>query len=206
MLIGGLTLIDIAIQQALRVGLYDVIIVSTDDPDVKYIASKYAVVIDDRDPELTGGHAPLIAVIRNLILKFNWPEDAVVSLQVVTNPLRIDADIVDGLRLFEDSDRRRTLVSVCEVDYPIEMTWKLDGEGHLYSPFELTTTRKQDFTPSYRWNDALVIDLARNFLLADRKLFGKHPLPYFMPPERSLYIDYEWQADLIRKVFVPNNN
>jgi CMP-N,N'-diacetyllegionaminic acid synthase len=199
-MIGGVSLIERAVQQAIRTGLYDKVIVSSDDPEILNLVRRFPVLIDERMVFLAGDNAPLIAVLTNLICKYGIPADAVVSLLVVTNPLRTDQDIKDAHKVFEASDRQNTLVSVCEVDYPVEMTWKLNNNLLLSPSFDTPTTRKQDFSPSYRWNDAIVIDTAGNFISEDRKLFGSSPLPFFMPPKRSLYIDYSWQMDLIQLI------
>lgn len=199
-IVGGLSLIERAIQQALRVSLYDTIIVSTDSETIMDSMSKYPVTIVDRRPTLATANAPLIAVIADLLTVNQLPASTDVALLLVTNPLRNDSDIIEAHERFDTSDRSSTLVSVCVVDYPIEMTWRLGVDGLLHSSSHLTTTRKQDFQLSYRFNDAIVIDTSRNFLTEGRTLFGTTPLPFKMPPERSLCIDYPWQLELTRRI------
>lgn len=197
-IIGGISLAERAIQQAIRTNLYDKVIVSSDDPVVLSICSRYPVTIDVRTSELADSRASLIAVLAKIIQTHNIPLNAMVTLLQVTNPLRTDDDIKKGQKIFESSDRLNTLVSVCELEYPVELTWNIDENGILFSRFDALTTRKQDFLPSYRYNDAIVIDVAANFLVEGRKLFGRSPLPFYMPPERSFCIDYPWQLEIIR--------
>jgi len=197
-IVAGISLIERAIKQAIRTDLYDKIIVSSDDPVVWSTCLEYPVTIDERAPELADPHSPLIAVLAYTIHKYNIPLDATVALLQVTNPLRTDEDIRKAHNIFESSSRHNTLVSVCELEYPVELTWNIDKKNMLFSRFEAHTTRKQDFPPSYRYNDAIVIDMATNFISEDRKLFGASPLPFQMPPERSFCIDYPWQFEIIR--------
>lgn len=205
-IVDGLSLVERAVRQTLRVSLYDEIIVSSDDEAVLESVKEYPVIVNERKPSLGGDKAPIVAVIADLINAYEIPPDAIASLLVVTAPLREDADIVEAHKVFEDSNQLRSLVSVCEVDYPVEMTWRKKEDGSLYSPFEISTTRKQDFQPSYRWNDAIIIDVASSFLVEGRNLFGDNPIPFEMPPERSICIDYNWQLELIRKIIEKNGD
>lgn len=203
-IINGLPLVEIAIKQAIRTGLFDKIIVSSNDPDVIEIANKYKVTVDCRDEELSGSKSPLIDMIRALINKYYLDDNNSISLLVVTNPLRSDEDIGNALNLFDKHEQQKGVVSVAEIEYPIEMAFEIDSESQLNSKFKNKTTRKQDFSTSYRWNDAIIIDSVKNWKDKNRKLFVDGSIPYVMPPERSFYIDYPWQLDIIKMLMESN--
>lgn len=196
----GRPLVAHTIEQAMDAGIFDRIMVSTDDPEVIEIASAYNVVIDERDASLATDIVPLIDVIRNLILKYNWADDWLVSLLQVTAPLRTVDDIQKAYNLFRNSDNSNAVVSVTLNESPVQLAWFIHKE-HLKPYFDKkkqSSTRKQDYEPTYRWNDAVIFDLVKNFMNPDRTLFGKSPIPYIMPPERSINIDYEFQLKLVK--------
>lgn len=199
--IGNETLVDLTIQQALISNIFDEVILSSDDPAVLGIGKKYNIKLDDRDKLLSDDITPLITVIQYIIKEYGLPRDASLFLLQVTNPLRKIKDILGVDLLFHEKvNKGNTVVTVCKNEYPIELLWKINDVGNLERLKNVTSTRKQDFHSTYKWNDACVVDSVENFNIPKRLLFGECPTPYIMPPERSIYIDYEWQFKLIEKL------
>jgi CMP-N-acetylneuraminic acid synthetase len=195
----GKPMVAHTIEQALESKIFNEIIVTSDDPKVVEIARNYPVFIDDRDAPLATDNAPLIDLMRSLIKKYNFNDDSILCLLLVTGPLREVRDISNAFELFLATDKKDSVVSVTENENPVEMTWRIvDGRLFPLLPSENKTTRKQDFKKSLRYNDALIFDLAKNFMDPDRNLFGKSPVPYIMPPERSINIDYEFQLKIVQ--------
>ena len=195
----GKSMVAHTIEQSLASQIFDRIIVSSDAQEVLDITKQYPVDIDNRDSSLATDNAPLVDLIRNIITKYNLDDKCVVCLLLVTGPLRTIEDISVAFDLFLASDQKESVVSVTANENPVEMSWRM-VDGHL-EPFlqtKLKTTRKQDFAQSFRYNDAVIFDLAENFMDPDRNLFGKSPVPYIMPPERSINIDYEFQLKLVQ--------
>ena len=188
------------IEQAMSSEIFDKIIVTTDDVHVVDIAKQYAVEIDNRDTSLATDNAPLIDVIRNIITKYNIDNQSVICLLLVTGPLRTIEDIRQAYELFLRTDMQESVVSVTENENPVEMSWRMK-DGHLRPLFtENKTTRKQNFEKSYRYNDAVIFDLAINFQNPDRNRYGKASVPFIMPPERSINSDYEFQLKLAQLI------
>ena len=195
----GKSMVAHTIEQSLASKIFDSIIVSSDDQEVIDIAKQYPVDIDNRDSSLATDNAPLIDLIRNIITKYNLNDKCVVCLLLVTGPLRTIEDISMAFDLFLATDKKESVVSVTANENPVEMSWRMvDGHLEPFLPTKLKTTRKQDFAQSFRYNDAVIFDLAKNFMDPDRNLFGKSPVPYIMPPERSINIDYEFQLKLVQ--------
>ena len=142
----------------------------------------------------------LIGVVRQTIPDLNLNEDDVLTLLLVTCPLREPWDIVEGLRLFKKNDCYHTVVSVKKNENPIQMAFQIDGGGHLEPVFSYDfaqSTRKQDHNDTYFFNDAFIIDTVKNWMDEYRPhLYGRMPVPYEMPWERSIAIDYEFQLKI----------
>lgn len=194
----GKTLVENTIEQVLESDIFDQCVVTTDDTKIKKIASKYPIIIHNREPQLAGNKATIINVIRNLAKTFNWSHNAVIGLLQVTAPLRIVGDIRNAFQLFKASDHKNAVVSVCMDAHPIHMSWSIDEQNRLIPVFgeEGGSTRKQDYPATYYWNDAVLFDRVGNFFDPKRNLFGKKPIPYVMPGERSVNIDYQYQLTI----------
>ena len=199
-LINGLPLYQRAINTALKSIEFEKIIVTTNDEFIiDNIESNPKVELDIRDEQLSNSTSTLIDVVRGVIIKKKLSKEDVICLMTVTNPLTEYTDIKGGMKLYRDQLKKNTVISVCEMEYPIELTWKLDKTiNKLYNTHNIESTRKQDFTPSYRWNDSFIIDSVESFMDTNRNNFGYNPTPYIMPPERSFFIDYPWQLEIIK--------
>jgi CMP-N,N'-diacetyllegionaminic acid synthase len=206
-LIQGVPLFDITIQQAIRLN-FERVIVSTDDLFIiEYVKKKYCrneVIIHERDDSLSNDFITLLQVIQSIIKKYRLKKYYDLYLIQVTNPLRSDNDIKQAEKLYDLNNKNNSVVSVAEMEYPVETTLILNSENKLQLREKVNTIRKQAFKPSYRWNDGLIIDSVARWLSSERILFGDSPIPYIMPPERSFYIDYPWQLEII-KLLIENN-
>lgn len=206
-LIHNKTLIELCIEQAIRTNLFDKIIFSSDCDRALSIVKKYKnIAIDRRSNELANDTSPLIAVIQHLSSYFNCSDNDIICLLPVTNPLRRDIDIKNGIQKFKEHQNKFTVVSVVKNTYPIELMWR-ESNGILSYAIEscLKSTRKQDFLPTYCWNDAFIIDSSSNFSLPTRTLYGTNSCPYYMAAEHSISIDFEWQITVARSLYNYNN-
>jgi CMP-N-acetylneuraminic acid synthetase len=207
-LINDLSLSQHTMFTAIKSGVFDRVIVSTNDEQIIMESKQIGgVELHLRDEKLSNSTSTMIEVVRNVIKTMGIQKDDVICMLAVTNPLRTIEDIKGGVELYDSLSPKNTVISVFEMEYPIELTWKLDENRNvLVNTHEVLSTRKQDFTPSFRWNDAFVIDSAKDFLDENRNNFGYNPTPYFMPAERSFYIDYPWQLEIIKLLMEKNKN
>ena len=194
-------LITNTIDQAIESNIFDTIFLSSNDLSILDIAKKYnhpnvcTHYRNDKEDQLLG-------VVRQAIPDLGIRADDTVCLLLVTCPLRSVDDIIGAHIVFEDVDRGHTVVSVKKNLNPVQMAFKVDVGGHLEPVFPdefYRSTRKQDHIDTFYYNDAIIFDKAGEFMDYDRpNLYGKMPIPYLMPPERSIAIDYEFQLKMAR--------
>jgi CMP-N-acetylneuraminic acid synthetase len=190
-------LITHTIEQAIESNIFDSIVLSSNDENILDIGKNYPVELDLRSDK----YDRLIDVIRNYITLDAIDGADTLCLLLVTCPLRSVEDIQEAHRLFTQSGKKYTVVSVKENENPIQMSFKIDGGGFLIPmiPDEYKkTTRKQDHQITYFYNDAAIFDLVGRFMDPTRNLFGHNPIPYVMPWERSVSIDYGYQLKIVR--------
>lgn len=196
----GKTLVARTIEQAKECDLFDHIIVSSDDERILSIAKMYEVEIHNRSEMLSSDTAKIIDVIREVIQTRPINMHDVIGVLLTTCPLRAVEDIIGAYEVFIKSGKRKAVVSVKKNENPIQLSWKLVN-GRLKSVFPeeyIKSTRKVDHFDTFSSNDAIIFDLAENFMDPGRNLFGHNPIPYIMPWERSIAIDYEFQLKIVQ--------
>jgi len=188
-------LISHTIRQAQECNFFDRIILSSNDKNILETGKKYRVETHYREDK----YDQLIDVIRHAIPELNVRNEDTFGLLLVTCPLRDIEDIMTAYKIFEETDRKRCIVSVKQNENPVQMAWKSDDCGCLIPvmPKEYyKSTKKQDHYDTYCYNDAIIFDTVESFMDSNRNLFGYAPLAYIMPWERSIAIDYEFQLKI----------
>ena len=196
------TLVAHAIEQAIDSNVFDRIIVTSDDNQIIDIARSYNTVVLERNKLLSSDNATLLDVIRDVIEHESIPVECCIGLLLVTAPLRTVEDIREAYDLYINAESKKSVVSVCSNINPIDLSWKV-SDNCLKPVFPESYNQnisKHFREKTYFFNDACVYDSAERFLKKDRNLFGNMPIPYIMPQERSLFIDYKFQLDLIQSI------
>jgi CMP-N-acetylneuraminic acid synthetase len=188
-------LITHTIEQAKLCNVFDRIILSSNDNAILDMGIRECVETHFRDDK----HDQIIDVIRHAIPEINVNNEDTFGLLLVTCPLRNLKDIREAHKIFEENGRVCSVVSVKKNENPIQMSWRSNEDGDLFPVMEdeyNISTRKQDHYNTYCYNDAIIFDTVKNFMKLERNLFGDTPIPYLMPWERSIAIDYEFQLKI----------
>ncbi len=189
----GKPLIAYSIEAALESGYFDVVMVSTDSEYYSEIAREYGAEVPFfRSPKASSDVASSWDAAEEVLQgyeKMGKYFDTFCFLQP-TSPLRTSYDIEKAYNLYTKTDAK-VIVSVTELDHPIEWCGKLGNDLSLDGFHEnLEGDRRQRYEKSYRLNGAIylfnVMEFKRN-----RSLFRKESYAYIMPQERSVDIDTE---------------
>ncbi len=187
-------LVSHTIEQAKEAGIFDRIILSSDSEKILDIGQMHVAETHLR----TGSHDKIIDVMRSDIPHLNMSDDDVIGLLLVTCPLRIPEDIQNAYDIFQQNERRHTVVSVKKNENPIQLSFKkFDNYLLPVMPSQFNqSTRKQDHEDTYYFNDAIIFDTVDRFRFPVRNLYGERPVAYVMPWERSIAIDYKFQLQI----------
>jgi len=192
-LVNGKPLIYYTIAEALKSKYLGRIIVSTEDEEIAQIAKEYGAEVVARPRELAQDDTPSLPVVQHVIKYLEETEgfspDTIVVLQP-TSPLRTVEDIDEAIQKFWESECD-SVVSVCEVEHPIQWMYRLDGDRlkPLVRGGE-KVTRRQDAPAIYRLNGAVYVT-GRNVIMKQNRILGNDTRAYIMPPARSIDIDSE---------------
>ncbi len=148
----GRPMIGWSIAVALNSGLFDRIVVSTDDDEICEIArAQGAEVPFIRPKHLANDHATTMPVIAHAIDALALSEKDPVCCLYATAPFVHANDLAQGLQLLKSG--ARFAMSVSRFDYPIQRALRRgpDGAVCMMDPTQMLV-RSQDLEPA--WHDA----------------------------------------------------
>jgi len=145
-------MISWSIQAAIDSGLFDRIIVSTDDDEIASIAlSAGAEAPFMRPQELADDHAGTLPVISHAISELGLADDDFVCCLYATAPFVTISELADGLKQLKDG--AKFAISVTRYNYPIQraLSRASDGSVSMMNAKQMHS-RSQDLTDA--WHDA----------------------------------------------------
>lgn len=193
-----------SIEVAKASGLFDHIIVSTDDAEIAEVAQHWGAEIPFMRPaELSNdfaGTTEVIAHATQSVIEQGWPVTAVCCIYATAPFVQID-DLKRGLEALNSGDWAYAF-SVTEFAAPIFRSFKLCANGGVGMFFpEHFLTRSQDLPTAF--HDAGQFYWGRPAAWIERKpLFDQHSVPVIIPRWRVQDIDTmdDWiRAELIYK-------
>jgi pseudaminic acid cytidylyltransferase len=148
----GRPMIAYAIDAARQAGVFDHVVVSTDDAEIAAIARAAGAELPFvRPAELADDHTPTVPVVAHAIrscLALGWAVEQVCCIYPGV-PLIRAADLLDALRLLEDEGTDYAF-PVTPFPSPIQRALRRHSDGTT-RPFhpEHANTRTQDLEPAY---------------------------------------------------------
>lgn len=198
----GKPLVQWAIEQAEQSGLFDRIVVSTEDPEIADVARRLGPYVpflrsDNLADDTTDVGSVILNVVRELEARGEIYDT--VGILLATSPLRIAADIIEAYKMF-DACQEPNLMSVTPFEHCPFWVQVLNANGRLEPYFpELYETKRQHLPEAYRPNGAIhIIDIA--WLKTAPSYTAQPMIGYVMPRERSIDIDN--MQDLIEAEFL----
>ena len=210
--LAGKPLIAYTIKAAKESGVFDRVILSTDDEKIAEVARLHGCEVPFMRPaELAKDDTPTMPVIRHALdwLKVNekYEPEAVMILQP-TSPLRRDFHIREAVGLFIKSGADSVLgVSEMPVHFSPHRAMVVDEKGGLKlfngNPVRKRIVPRQALPTTY-WNNTSIYLLKTHFIFdeAEPNFFGEHVQPYIMNSKYAVDIDEpeDWaEAETILK-------
>lgn len=200
----GKPMIAHSIECALSSGVFDRVIVSTDDAEIADVARRFGAEVPFvRPPELSNDHAGTTAVVGHAV---GWLQTEGVKISAAcciyaTAPFVRASDLRQALQVLEDGEWLYVL-GVTSFAFPIFRSVRMDAEGRIEMFFpEHFSTRSQDLPEAlhdsgqFYWGrpDAWV---------SSKRIFDRHSTAIVIPRWRVQDIDTEedWErAEMISR-------
>jgi len=199
-----------AIDVAKSCGLFDHIVVSTDDEEIAAIAKQYGAEVPFvRPAELSDDYTPTVPVIAHAITEcqtLGWPIDKVCCIYPCV-PFLQASDLVNALSLLE-MKATGYVFTITEFPSAIQRALRQLPSGSM-EPFysQYTSTRTQDLEPAYYDAGQFYWGFAQTWI--EKKTLHKYGVGLVIPSLRVVDIDTkeDWQrAELMYAVFSDANN
>ncbi len=197
--LAGKPLIAYTIEVAHASGIFDRVIISTDDEKIAEAAKAYGCEVPFMRPtELAADATPHISVLQHAVKSLrdieNYMPDMVMILQP-TAPFRTAKHIKESVALMETSGAD-SVVSVSEVPGHHHPQWQFTvGEDNRMAiftgePFSQIVRRRQDLSKTYTRNGAIYcFKTELLFHPSAPNFYGDHVAAYVMKPQESVNID-----------------
>ncbi|MBU1659451.1 pseudaminic acid cytidylyltransferase [bacterium] len=196
----GKPLIAYSIEAALRSGLFERVIVSTDDEEIAKVARRYGAQVPFMRPDaLADDFTGTDAVTAHALhwLKENAQHYDFVCTIYATAPLLDEKYLIQGLQMLKNSDAINAF-SCTSMPFPIQRTFKITQEGRCEMFFpQHYHTRSQDLEEAYQ--DAGQFYWSKIGKSSD-VIFSSESIPIVLP--RHLVQDIDTQEDWKRAEFM----
>lgn len=192
-LFAGRPIIAYSIEAALGSGLFERVMVSTDDMEIAEVALTYGAEIPFMRPSsLADAHTGTHAVVRQAVqwhLDHGQPVEHACCIYA-TAPFVRAPDLSDAYKMLVDSDKS-FVFSVTQFDFPVQRALSVNTRGEVNALYpQYRETRSQDLEST--WHDAgqFYWGTAKAWL-DDDVLFSPVSLGYTLPSHRVQDIDSE---------------
>jgi len=199
----GKPLISWSIEAAKNSKYIDDIIVTSDDKEILKIAKQHNIISQKRPTKLASDTATSFDTVKH-VLENNKKYDYFILLQP-TSPLRTTKHIDEAIELLLQK-KANNVISMCEVEHPVQWNTKLD-KNHCLDKFikNINTKQSQEQDVHYRLNGAIYIIKTKVFLKEKSFFSKKKSFAYLMSQESSIDIDHQLDFDIAKIVLKRTN-
>jgi pseudaminic acid cytidylyltransferase len=202
-LFNGEPMIVGSIRAALKSGLFDQVLVSTDDEEIAAVARAHGAQVPFMRPtELADDFTGTAAVIEHAVRALEEQGQAYdfACCIYATAPLLQLRYLREGLLTLEQHPDKSFAFSLCSFGFPVQRALTLDSDGALTALYpEYRNTRSQDLPAAYQ--DAGQFYWGRSDAwLGGIPLYSEQSLPVMLP--RHLVQDIDTEEDWRRAEFL----
>jgi CMP-N-acetylneuraminic acid synthetase len=198
--LAGLPLIAWTIRTAVAAGVFESVLVSTDDAEIAEIAIRYGASVPWLRPdELSTDTATSVDVVLHALSKYESEQVKFKSVMLLqpTSPFRSVETIRRAIKLHEQAGHP-PVVSLCSAKAHPAWCFLIDSEGRMsaYTGNDVRPSRAQDLLPAYQLNGSIYLATADD-LRNERSFIGFRTQALLVTkPEESLDIDDAWDWQL----------
>ena len=187
--INGRSLVDRTVTFAVESGLFDRVIISTDNTEYALPDGCDDAKILIRSDENSGEHAVAAGVIAEVLTREGISDDLVFYLQP-TSPLRRVEDVSSALRMLEAG--ANNVITVTELPAPLDWCFSDACEASFQNFMSsMHNKRSQDLPRSFYLNGLLFAFRASKFLATGTHLYSEGAAYLEVPLDRAVDIDTE---------------
>ena len=195
----GVPMIVRSIRTALDSGLFEQVVVSTDDAEIAELALAHGAQVPFLRPaeladDFTGTAAVIVHALQQL------PAFDYACCVYATAPLLQARFLSEGFELLQQHPQKSFAFSVCSFGFPVQRALTLDGQGALTALYpEFRNTRSQDLPEAFQDAGQFYWGRSEAWLRGD-VLYSPASLPVLLP--RHLVQDIDTLEDWKRAEYL----
>jgi len=211
----GKPIIAYSIEAAINSGVFDRVIVSTDDQDIAEVSKKYGAEIPFIRPDnLADDHTGTNDVVVHAIKALEAEGETIgyACCIYATAPFLQTQFIQRGLAELKAADNKNYAFSVCKFNYPVQRSFTIETSARnvtLLQP-ESIGARSQDLPEVFHDAGQFYWGVAQDFTnVKDKGMFSRFAIPIVLPSYLVQDIDDEedWRrAEYMYQAFVLDKN
>ena len=199
--LNGIPLIGYTINAALQSGVFDEVIVSTEDKEIKDVALLLGAIVDDRPKHMAGDKVTKVQVVKDYLERNSQLQknDTITAL-LPTCPFRTADHLKKAFELFtKDKNEMPFLIGVTEYEFPIQLALSRTESTFVEMTFEdgYDITRSQNIEKRYHPNGAMYMATVDAFI-KNGTFFNQKMNTYKMSAIHSYDIDYPYQFEIAK--------
>lgn len=199
--INGKPLICYTIEFAIKYKIFDKIFISTDNSEIKKIASKYPVEIINRPRKYATDNSAEIDAWKhslNYLIKKNYHFNKMIILPV-TSPFKSIIDIKKALKIY--NNKTDIVISITETNrHPaFNMVQIINKYAYLASNTKKKYFNRQQTNPVYDMTTLFYL-INPKFLFKNNHIFEGNVKYVVIPKSRSLDIDDEYDLKIAKLI------
>jgi len=192
-------MISYPLNVAVDSGLFDRIHVSTDDPEILSVASRYGAFDSfPRPSSLSGDHAPLMPVFKWILEEYRKRGENfdAVALLMATSVLLKAEDLAKAIDAYSRNHGTKTILSIAPYPAPVEWAFTKGDDNSLTArEIDAMAMRSQDLPES--WYDAGMFCIMNAGRILSSSGAGIDVNYVGIPIEKWRAIDIEEEEDLV---------
>ena len=198
LLLNGEPLLSYSIRAAVDSGVFDEVIVSTEDAEIKELALKEGAKVDDRPEHMAGDTVTKVQVVKEYLERnTHLNEDDIITALLPTCPFRTSNHVREAFNVFRENIDLPFLIGVTDYEFPIQLALTETNAPTMEMTFEdgFATTRSQNIEKRYHPNGAMYMATIGAFM-RNGTFFNNEMLTYKMSALHSYDIDYPYQFEI----------
>lgn len=200
--VGGKPMLVYSIEAAIEAGVFDRVLVSTDDQTIAELAVSCGAITDIRPDHLATDDANLVDVCLDVLERESAAgrDYATLALLYATAPFRTGSDLVAMTRMLDEHDVPG-VVAVTRYSHQPQLAVVVEADRISRFLFPgLHEKNAQEFGDIVTSNGSSYL-VRTDWFKRTRSLVEPGMLVYRMPLPRSIDLDYAEDLDLIRLIF-----
>ena len=203
--LGGKPLLAYSIATARESGIFDRVIVSTEDAEVAEIAHAYGAEVINRSISLSQDRSSVVQVCLDVLDRI---KDIQQMCCIYATAVLLKSEVlVAGLELLNSEEKIDFVMGVSKYDYPPVQALKLDQNGFLSYMWPEWKNIQSQFHPNLFVSNGTFYWSRRDALLKEQTFYGERMRGYLVPNDQVSDINFiEDIPETLRKLNIRNKS